>query len=79
VPQFPGSEHAITSDGFFDLDHLPKRTVVVGSCLCCCCFWVSNNTGAGYIGVELAGILNALGSEVTLVNRDVDVYELLLI
>ena len=36
------------SDGFFELDALPKKVAVVG---------------AGYIAVELAGILNALGSE----------------
>lgn len=50
----PGHELGITSDGFFDLEEVPKRTVVVG---------------AGYIAVELAGILNALGSEVHLVIR----------
>ena len=42
----PGADHGIDSDGFFRLDDLPAKTVVVGS---------------GYIGVELAGILNALG------------------
>jgi len=54
VPGLPGAEHGITSDGFFELDHLPKRVAVVG---------------AGYIAVELAGLLNALGSEVTMVLR----------
>ena len=54
VPDTPGIEHAITSDGFFELDHLPKRVAVVG---------------AGYIAVELAGLLNALGSEVSLLIR----------
>ncbi|OMJ29799.1 Glutathione reductase [Smittium culicis] len=54
VPKIPGAEHGITSDGFFDLDHIPKRTAVVGS---------------GYIGVELAGVLSELGSEVTLSTR----------
>ena len=50
----PGAEHTINSDGFFELKECPKKAVVVG---------------AGYIAVELAGILNALGSEVTLVVR----------
>ena len=49
-----GGEHAITSDGFFELDHLPKRVAVVG---------------AGYIAVELAGVLAGLGSDVSLVIR----------
>lgn len=57
-PDFPPGdgvrEHAISSDGFFDLPELPKKAVVVG---------------AGYIAVELAGVLNALGSDVTLVLR----------
>uniref|UniRef100_A0A7S3DH61 Glutathione-disulfide reductase n=1 Tax=Palpitomonas bilix TaxID=652834 RepID=A0A7S3DH61_9EUKA len=54
IPDCPGSEHGITSDGFFELEDLPKRAVICG---------------AGYIAVELAGILKALGSEVTLVIR----------
>ncbi|XP_064394075.1 glutathione reductase, mitochondrial-like [Halichondria panicea] len=53
-PNTPGSELGITSDGFFELEDLPKKTVVVGS---------------GYIAVELAGILSTLGSDVTLVIR----------
>ena len=54
VPQVPGAELGITSDGFFLLEEQPKRVVVVGT---------------GYIGVELAGIFHALGSEVTIVSR----------
>ena len=42
------------SDGFFDLEDQPRRVVVVG---------------AGYIAVELAGVLNTLGSEVHLIIR----------
>ncbi|MDD1010790.1 glutathione-disulfide reductase [Pseudomonas shahriarae] len=53
-PVFPGSEHGITSDEFFHLDALPARAVV---------------TGGGYIAVELASILNGLGSKVTLIYR----------
>lgn len=44
-----GAEHGITSDGFFDIDHLPRSIAIVG---------------AGYIAVELAGVLNAIGVEV---------------
>lgn len=57
-PVIPGgngiAEHSISSDGFFELTDLPKVVVVVG---------------AGYIAVELAGVLNSLGSEVHLVVR----------
>jgi glutathione reductase (NADPH) len=49
------TEHCITSDGFFELTELPSVAIIVG---------------AGYIAVELAGVLNALGSEVHLVLRD---------
>ena len=49
VPALPGAEQGITSDGFFELEALPHRTAVIGS---------------GYIAVELAGVLRALGSEV---------------
>ncbi|XP_067943796.1 glutathione reductase, mitochondrial-like [Watersipora subatra] len=56
IPNIPGAEHAITSDGFFELENLPKKAVVIG---------------AGYIAVELAGILNALGSEThALIRKD---------
>lgn len=54
VPDQPGAEYGITSDGFFELEHRPNRVAVVG---------------AGYIAVELAGMLNALGSEVSLLLR----------
>lgn len=54
VPDSPGAALGITSDGFFALDHLPARTIVVGG---------------GYIAVELAGVLAALGSEVTMLVR----------
>ena len=54
VPPTPGAELGITSDGFFELEERPGRAVVAGS---------------GYIAVELAGVLRALGSEVTMVLR----------
>ena len=52
VPPVAGADLGITSDGFFELEAQPRRVAIVGG---------------GYIGVELAGVLNALGSEVTLV------------
>ncbi len=54
VPDIPGAEHMLTSDGFFALKEQPKRVAVIG---------------AGYIAVELAGLLNGLGSEVSLLLR----------
>lgn len=51
VPPIKGSEQGITSDGFFELEELPEKVAVIGG---------------GYIGVELAGVLNALGSKVEL-------------
>ena len=53
-PSIPGAEYGIDSDGFFALEALPERTAVVG---------------AGYIAVELAGVLNALGSKTHLFVR----------
>ena len=53
-PNIPGSEYGITSDGFFELEEVPKRTAVIG---------------AGYIAVEVAGVLNALGSDTHLFVR----------
>jgi glutathione reductase (NADPH) len=54
IPEFPGSEHAVSSNEMFFLDKLPSRAVVVGG---------------GYIAVEFAGILNGLGVETDLVYR----------
>jgi len=54
VPEFPGSEHAITSNEIFDLAHFPKRLLVVGG---------------GYIAVEFAGIFNGLGAKTTQLYR----------
>jgi len=48
LPDIPGAELAISSDGFFDIETQPKKAAVFG---------------AGYIAVEMAGILHALGSE----------------
>ncbi len=54
LPDTEGVGLGITSDGFFALEDLPHRVAVVGS---------------GYIAVELAGMLNALGSDVTMLLR----------
>ena len=54
IPDTPGAELGITSDGFFALTEQPREVAIVGS---------------GYIAVELAGLLNALGSRVTLILR----------
>ena len=53
-PAVPGAEHGIDSDGFFQLTSAPARVAIVG---------------AGYIAVELAGVLQALGSRVELFVR----------
>ncbi len=54
IPDVPGAEYGIDSDGFFELTERPDRVAVVG---------------AGYIAVELAGVLHALGSETHLLVR----------
>jgi glutathione reductase (NADPH) len=50
VPEFPGSDLAVTSNEMFHLDALPKRALVVGG---------------GYIASEFACILKGLGVEVS--------------
>ena len=54
VPDLPGAAFGITSDGFFELEEQPKDIAVVGG---------------GYVSVELAGLLRALGSKVTMMIR----------
>ncbi|HYQ42013.1 MAG TPA: glutathione-disulfide reductase [Polyangiaceae bacterium] len=54
LPKIPGAELGSSSDGFFALRSLPKSALIVG---------------AGYIAVELAGVLSRLGCEVTLAMR----------
>ncbi|KAJ4358004.1 Glutathione reductase [Didymosphaeria variabile] len=48
VPKIPGAELCIDSDGFFDLEAQPKSIAT---------------SGAGYIGVEMSGMLHALGTD----------------
>jgi glutathione reductase (NADPH) len=49
LPNLPGAELGISSDGFFDLEAPPKRVAVIGS---------------GYIACELAASFHELGSQV---------------
>lgn len=53
-PDIPGAELGIDSDGFFELAEQPKRVAVIG---------------AGYIAVEIAGVLHSLGTETHLAVR----------
>ncbi|MEH8097296.1 glutathione-disulfide reductase [Gallibacterium anatis] len=53
-PNIEGAEYGIDSDGVFALKALPKRVAVVG---------------AGYIAVELSGVLHSLGVETHLFVR----------
>lgn len=53
-PAIEGAELGIDSNGFFALNEQPKRAVVVG---------------AGYIAVELAGVLQSLGTDTKLAVR----------
>ena len=50
VPEFPGSDLAITSNEIFHLDKLPESILIVGG---------------GYIASEFAGIMNGLGVKTT--------------
>lgn len=54
IPEFPGNEYVIDSNGFFYLEQLPEKALIVGG---------------GYIAVEFAGILNGLGVDTTLAYR----------
>jgi glutathione reductase (NADPH) len=52
--KIPGGDLGIDSDGFFELEKQPKKALVVGG---------------GYIGVELSGMFQALGTETHLALR----------
>jgi glutathione reductase (NADPH) len=53
-PEIEGEALGIDSDGFFELERLPDRVAIVGS---------------GYVAVEFAGVLRALGSRVSVFVR----------
>lgn len=55
VPPVPGAALGITSDGFFELKQRPEKVAIIG---------------AGYIGMELAGMLHAFGTQVTVIGLD---------
>lgn len=50
----PGGQYAITNNKFFDLEQLPTQAVVIGG---------------GYIALELATILQAAGTQVTILQH----------
>ena len=50
VPEFPGSDLAITSNEIFHLEELPESMLIVGG---------------GYIACEFAGIMNGMGVKTT--------------
>ena len=54
IPDFEGSEYAVSSNEIFDLDSFPQHLVIVGG---------------GYIAVEFAGIFNGLGAKTTQLYR----------
>ena len=54
VPNIPGAELGISSDGFFELEEQPENVLVIG---------------AGYIATELAGLMHGLGSNVSMLLR----------
>ncbi|MFO7705122.1 MAG: glutathione-disulfide reductase [Halopseudomonas sp.] len=54
IPEFPGSEHVISSNEVFHLDTLPQRTLVVGG---------------GYIAIEFASIFHGMQRDVSLLYR----------
>jgi glutathione reductase (NADPH) len=54
MADIPGSELGITSDGFFEIEARPNKVAIVG---------------AGYVSVEFAGVLRALGADVTMILR----------
>jgi glutathione reductase (NADPH) len=54
-PEIPGVAHALISDQMFHLPKQPRRLAIVGG---------------GYIGIEFAGIMQGLGSQVTQIVRE---------
>lgn len=54
LPNIPGAELGITSDGFFELEERPERVLIAGS---------------GYVAVELAGVFAGLGTDTHIVVR----------
>lgn len=53
-PEIEGNQYGLDSNGFFEMETLPKSVAVIG---------------AGYIAVEIAGVMNGLGVETHLAYR----------
>lgn len=63
VPKMPGHELGATSDDFFQWTDLPQSIAIIG---------------AGYIGLEMAGMLRSFGVDVTIIameNRVLEVFD----
>jgi glutathione reductase (NADPH) len=63
VPRMPGHELGATSDDFFQWEALPRSIAVIG---------------AGYIGLEMAGMLRSFGVDVTVIameNRILEMFD----
>lgn len=61
VPGMPGSELGATSDDFFQWQDLPRSIAVIG---------------AGYIGLEMAGMMRSFGVDVTVIAMENRVLEM---
>jgi glutathione reductase (NADPH) len=61
VPRMPGHELGATSDDFFQWEELPRSIAIIG---------------AGYIGLEMAGMLRSFGVEVTVIAMEERVLEM---
>ncbi|MFO8153406.1 glutathione-disulfide reductase [Thioalkalivibrio sp.] len=61
VPRMPGHELGATSDDFFQWEDLPQSIAVIG---------------AGYIGLEMAGMLRSFGVDVTVIAMENRVLEM---
>jgi glutathione reductase (NADPH) len=61
VPRMPGHELGATSDDFFQWEELPRSIAIIG---------------AGYIGLEMAGMLRSFGVDVTVIAMESRVLEM---
>lgn len=61
VPKMQGAELGATSDDFFQWEELPKNIAIIG---------------AGYIGLEMAGMLRAFGVDVTVIAMESRILEM---
>jgi glutathione reductase (NADPH) len=63
VPNFKGAELCCTSDQFFEIPKQPKKVIVIGA------GYIAVEFGKLFFFKEIAGIFNALGTEVDLLIR----------